>query len=218
MNSSRGGKSKYRLRSRLIPFQHWINILSNILLVHLYQDLYAKYSTLAFSRIDDRPIGIAGLEKRLISAFNTYGGYGVFDDGPEGGLLHRSLLWHRSSNESTLARIVFSSDRSTSVPTWSWMAYKGAIHYLDLPFDGVEWEGREIRSPWMSSVENFQIRRSDTNGSFPELSAVGRDFTLTYPNTNSREHKIIFDIPGKTDGLVTKCVVVGRFEDGPACC
>ncbi|RYP56627.1 hypothetical protein DL769_009897 [Monosporascus sp. CRB-8-3] len=180
--------------------------------IYLYQDLYMKYSRLAFSRIDDRAIGIGGLEKRLISAFNTRGGFGVFDDGPGGGLLHGSLLWHRSSTENTLGRIVFSSDRSTSVPTWSWMAYKGAIDYLGLPFDGVEWERREVISPWTSPPDNRQMRRASTHisTSFPALTCIAQDFTLA--SANSDDYKVIFDIPRKTDGLVMKCVVMGRSK------
>jgi hypothetical protein len=49
-----------------------------------------QYSRLLFSRIEDRPIAIAGLEKRLIGAFGTQGGFGVFA-APDG-LLQRSLL------------------------------------------------------------------------------------------------------------------------------
>ncbi|KAI0476359.1 heterokaryon incompatibility protein-domain-containing protein [Xylariaceae sp. FL0804] len=135
--------------------------------IELYQDLYRRYSTLAFSRVEDRPVAIAGLEKRLVGACGNRGGYGVFDDGARGGLLHRSLLWHRSPREASLSRIAFfdpsSGDQSQGqdhpdhdhhhrgrssvvVPSWSWMAYRGAIDYLRPPFNGVEWE--PVGSPW----------------------------------------------------------------------
>jgi hypothetical protein len=178
--------------------------------IRLYQDLYIQYSRLKFTRIGDRPIAIAGLEKRLIHDFNTYGGFGVFDDGR--GLLHRSLLWHRGSDETTLDRIAFSADREMMVPTWSWMAYKGGIDYLDLPFDGVEWEEQEIRSPWTPGLRG--VWHTGDQAGIMELSAMARDFDFT--GTTGPESKIIYDISSRSNGpsRPVKCVVVGRLKNG----
>ena len=116
--------------------------------IRFYQDLYIRYSRLKFTRYSDRPIAIAGLEKRLIRAFDTSGEFGVFDYVRS--LLHRSLLRSRDWNEATLDKITFPANSQIKVPTWSWMAFKGGIDYLELPFDGVDWEKQEIRSPWTS--------------------------------------------------------------------
>ena len=104
--------------------------------IRFYQDLYIHFSRLKFTPYSDRSIAIAGLEKRLIRAFDTSGEFGVFDDGRS--LLHRSLLWSRGWDEATLDKIAFPADSQIIVPTWSWMAVKGGIDYLDLPFDGVD--------------------------------------------------------------------------------
>jgi hypothetical protein len=53
-----------------------------------YESLYKQYSNLDFTKIHDRPIATAGLEQRLVSAFKTEGGYGVFN----GAFFRRSLL------------------------------------------------------------------------------------------------------------------------------
>lgn len=181
--------------------------------IRLYQDLYMQYSRLAFSRIEDRPIAVAGLEKRLIKDFKTRGGFGVFDDGR--GLLNRSLLWQRGSDENTLARIVFPIDREVFVPTWSWMSYKGGIDYLEPPFQKVEWV--KINSPWLSDDNRERLAGSEASHTTDRsdnisLTAVVHDFELVA--NNDKESKIIHDIPGKTEGQILKCVVLGRQNDG----
>jgi hypothetical protein len=178
--------------------------------IRLYQDLYMQYSRLKFTRIWDRPIAIAGLEKRLMHAFNTHGEFGVFD-GDWHGLLRRALLWHRGSDETTLDRIAFPADRQMVVPTWSWMAYKGGIEYLDLPFSGVDWEEQEIRSPWMSGPSG--VLQTQDQAGIVELSAVAREFDLK--RSSAEDPKIIWDVPAKTDGGLKQhvmCVVVGRLK------
>jgi hypothetical protein len=180
--------------------------------IRLYQDLYGQYSRLQFTRMGDKPIAISGLEKRLLQAFNTYGGFGVFDDGH--GLLRRTLLWHRGLDENALERIEFSTQRQMMVPTWSWMAYKGGIDYLDLPFDGVDWEEKEVRSPWMPGSSG--VWHTGDQAGAVELSAVARDFKSS--GSTVRASKIIYDIPAKTDDLNrhVMCVVVGRRKGAVA--
>jgi hypothetical protein len=178
-----------------------------------YQDLYMQYSRLAFSRIEDRPIAISGLEKRLIRAFNAhagvYGGYGVFDDGVGGGLLHRSLLWQRGADEHSMERIVFPTDRDVAVPTWSWMAYKGGIDYLELPFKHVKWEEDDIRSPWRP--KNTESSQAADQAASYSLTATARDFD-TSAAIGDEKVEVVHDIPGKPGNRTLKCVVVGREE------
>ena len=109
-----------------------------------FQGLYKQYSRLDFTRYSDRPFAIAGLEKRLQSAFNTRGAFGIFDDGDkeDGGLFHRSLLWQRGEENGDLPNmptIEFPPARKVNVPSWSWMAYRGGIDYIDPPFDQADW-------------------------------------------------------------------------------
>ncbi|KAL9105839.1 MAG: hypothetical protein Q9227_009047 [Pyrenula ochraceoflavens] len=179
--------------------------------IRYYQDLYKQYSRLQFTRAADRPIAIAGLEKRLIRNFKTSGGFGVFDDGQS--LLQRSLLWHRGSDEGTLHRIIFPANWLMAVPTWSWMAYKGGIDYLDLEFDGVDWEEEEIRSPWTPSASDYW-HTGDQSGSIG-LNAVARHFD--FPGLAGQDMQIIYDVPSKSDGSIPhmNCVILGRSK-GPA--
>jgi hypothetical protein len=104
-----------------------------------FQGLYKQYSRLGFTRWEDWPIAIAGLEKRLQRAFGTKGRYGIFEDGnkPDGGLFYRSLLWRRAwdsdekRDDDALEVITFSAERRSHIPSWSWMAYKGCIDGQD---------------------------------------------------------------------------------------
>ncbi|VBB71451.1 Putative protein of unknown function [Podospora comata] len=129
--------------------------------IRLYESLYKTYSRLQFTRAYDRPIAIAGLEQRLVAAFDTRGGYGIFDRVPFFG---RSLLW-TCEEPGGMRRIEFPKEglgRYRVPPSWSWMAYTGAIGFMDLPFEGVHWLEDDIRSPWGSAVWEMSL---DTSGS-----------------------------------------------------
>ncbi|KAF2677147.1 HET-domain-containing protein [Lentithecium fluviatile CBS 122367] len=94
---------------------------SRALKISYFQELYRQYSRLAFTRYEDRPFAIAGLEKRLQKAFGIEGSFSVFYDGPDGGLFHRSLLWQRGEqpeDEAVLTPIDFPIDRNIKVPSY----------------------------------------------------------------------------------------------------
>ncbi|KAL9616668.1 MAG: hypothetical protein Q9160_008491 [Pyrenula sp. 1 TL-2023] len=172
-----------------------------------YQDLYMRYSRLAFSEWEDRAVAMQGLEQRLIRGFKSRGGFGVLDDKAESShksLLGRSLLWHRGADEHSLTRITFPPDRQKA-PTWSWMAYRGGIDYLRLPFD--EWETEDIRSPW-HTIEARTVDRAEV----PELGATAREIAMG--QAAAGEGKVIFDVTGKTGGLSSRilCVIIGRAK------
>ncbi|KAF4835116.1 putative protein kinase [Colletotrichum tropicale] len=177
-------------------------------MIYLYQMFYQQYSKLQFSKVEDRPFAIAGLEKRLLQGFTTRGGYGVFDDGK--GLLHRSLLWCRSLG-GTLGRIKFPVEKKIFVPTWSWMAYEGGIDYLDPEWNKTEWEQKDLRSPWSADSpaqyttdKNSMISLDATARDFDEAKAVKENITL------------YFDMPDKADGRTPglKCVILARPKTG----
>ncbi|KAH8787914.1 heterokaryon incompatibility protein-domain-containing protein [Diaporthe sp. PMI_573] len=184
----------------------------------LFQDLYSKYSRLELSHDTDRPVAIAGIEKHLISSFEVRGGFGVLDDGDRG-LLWRSLLWQRGHDAANeLKRIDFQSPKvGTAViispPSWSWMAYKGAIDYLDLPFDGVDWEEDDIRFRWLSGTGNSWSYSGDCLACPLELTVCGRSFDLRAARA-SDSASIMLDDPDRTDELepFLKCVVLGRSK------
>ncbi|KAL0929835.1 tol-like protein [Colletotrichum truncatum] len=171
--------------------------------IYLYQIFYKQYSRLQFTRIEDRPFGIAGLEKRLIQGFGTNGGYGVFDD--NSGLLHRSLLWYRGQEEP-LERIRFSPERNESIPSWSWMAYKGGIDYLDLTGNGFDWEQKEIQSPWVG--KSNEVFYTTDKGSRVKLVVTLRRFDVD-------KAAVFIDVPSEryTRASDLRCVILARSKN-----
>ena len=183
--------------------------------IRLYQDLYMQYSRLAFTRQSDRPVAIAGLEKRLIQSFGVHGGLGVLvQSGTSNdrlGMLRRSLLWHRSIDEKSLEPIDFGDFGITApLPTWSWMAYSGGIGYLDVPFGEIDWEAKELRSPW-AAEEDGGWYSSDGVG-VVEISAIARDFDRKAIEGRN-DARVMYDIPSTTTDWAAeevKCVVLGK--------
>lgn len=183
----------------------------------LYQDLYTRYSRLQFSHNTDRPIAIAGLESRLIHGLNIRGGFGVLDD-EKPGLFRRSLLWRRAAGQAILREIDFTgaggglSALVPTPPTWSWMAYQGAIEYMDLPFARVDWEQQDIVSPWSSSPLDTWSYSGDATAIPSQLKVVARRFDMEKAKCGIQGAIIILDNP-EANQLALECVVLGRFRD-----
>ncbi|KAI0976452.1 hypothetical protein F4678DRAFT_225952 [Xylaria arbuscula] len=178
--------------------------------IRFFQDLYKQYSRLSFTHIADRPFAIEGLENRLRAAYETDGAFGIFDDGPGKGLFHRSLLWQRGEDEPDpgLTPIVFPLARRVVVPTWSWMAYRGGIDYVDPPFDQTVWEKEDIHPPRMkdSSTSSHSHARM-------ELLATVRRFNVA--GHLDGEVKLVYDTEkSKSDGMRPQCVVVAKSREG----
>lgn len=177
--------------------------------IRLYETLYKQYSRLELTKDEDRPLAIAGLEKRIINALGARGGYGVFEDqeAGSGSYLGRSLLWKRSADVLSMVRITFNPNRVYPVPSWSWMAYQGAIDYMDLPFDGVDWEKEEIRSPWTYIPRKSMWLTADRTAN-TMLTGVGRDLSIR------EEDDVVFDEYDRKRDLDLKCVVIGCSKTG----
>jgi hypothetical protein len=168
----------------------------------LFRYLFEIYSKLALSNLTDRSVAISGLESRFASAFGTEGCYGIFQC-----YLHRSILWQRSGDK--MERINPSPHLlEWKVPSWSWMAYKGGISYIDIPFEDVEWS---------NAVKCFP----DTTIKF-ELQAPVREFLncTIKPRNQTTECAILaegdergwlkFDVEDIPNIQRLKCIVVGR--------
>ncbi|KAM5377935.1 hypothetical protein ACJZ2D_004839 [Fusarium nematophilum] len=164
--------------------------------IRLFESLYKKYSTLQLTHACDRPLAIAGLEQRLIRAFDTKGGYGVFEL-----YLERTLLWKRASSTG-LGRIDFPPEQRFQVPSWSWMAYTGPIDYVDAPFSEVDWN-KDLRSPW-ASASNWTSTTGDSAFSHV-LQAAAYDIDLPKSGPG-----IVYDSGAPPPNSPVKCVVVGK--------
>ncbi|KAK4446033.1 mitogen-activated protein kinase [Podospora aff. communis PSN243] len=191
--------------------------------IHWYQSLYTQYSRLGLSHDEDRPTAIRGLESRLVTAFQkespTFSGcYGVLDDGPTGGLLHRSLLWRRGTRKGdprVLDRIVFPSGHD-GAPSWSWMSYRGGIDFISVEGNTIDWEKITLEPRGKQTSEKD---RDHFGYATPKtLVARARDFhTDVRPGESDQGgvSQLVFDSPGMTAGHSFKCVVVGREKGEP---
>lgn len=189
---------------------------SKALKIAYFQELYKQYSRLEFSRPQDRPFGIAGLEKRLLNAYSTVGGYGVFDDGndPNGGLFHRSLLWRRgeaNGDSSEMVPIEFDEKRNIHVPSWSWMAYTGGIQYTDPPFQTAAWETQDIIPPWTRG--HVRHTSSIPVSGILTIAATVRKYVIAEEESN--EVNLVFDRgrASGSDGHLAYCVIVARSNE-----
>ncbi|KAF8847386.1 HET-domain-containing protein [Acephala macrosclerotiorum] len=163
--------------------------------IRLYEDLYERYSKLNFTMIEDRPVAISGLEKRLLRTFNTAGACGIFEC-----YFHRGLLWKRLNDP--LKRI--KSIRGQKVPSWSWMGYAGAINYMDIPGGKAEWS-ESVQSPF-SGEGSSSTCVNESGATALMLRAVARDFV-------KGRGDLIFDEPGRLFEGKLRCVIVGKTKD-----
>ncbi|KAK4170663.1 heterokaryon incompatibility protein-domain-containing protein [Triangularia setosa] len=177
--------------------------------IRFYEDLYRQYSRLNFTRLTDRPVAIAGLEQRMINDLKAKGGYGIFHDARS--LLPRSLLWRRGAEEAKLNRVDFSQAKQTegkNLPSWSWMAYDGAIDYLDLPLGGVDWRNDAVLDPFSSPDSADQGPANET----AVLKVMTRPFVLEPIGEPWESVDVVLDA-GNAQGDVEweqwKAVVVG---------
>jgi hypothetical protein len=169
--------------------------------IRFFENIYQQYTTLDFSRHTDRSVAMGGLEKRLVRTYNTMGAYGILHD-----FLGRSLLWQRDDHIPSLQQIDYRDQR---VPSWSWMAVKGAIKYMDIPFDTVDWsEEKELKSPFTTAPNGSE--GCDSAQQVGDLQARVRDFAL------EKRANVIFDRPEEGQTIPNlKCVVVGTEKDLP---
>lgn len=164
--------------------------------IEFFQDLYVRYSKLALSFAFDRPIAIRGLENRLLSTFNTTGGYGVLDL-----YFHRSLLWKRGGE--TLRRIP--NTRGEPVPSWSWMAYDGAIDYVSAPGGKVSWFSN-IKSPFS---------RTPSESSHYEDETLALEAPVRRIINDPPDESIFFDEPARGLTQPMECIVLGSGNKSP---
>ncbi|KAK7213887.1 hypothetical protein V2G26_021065 [Clonostachys chloroleuca] len=169
----------------------------------LLQYLYETYSQLAFTNPTDRPVAILGLESRLSSALQTRAMFGTFSK-----YFPRFLLWE--SAELDGMRSIAFDKTDQRVPTWSWLSKLGAIRYMKLEFNNVDWATQNFESPF-SSDENIREATPASSTMSASLRAYAQSFTLTQQEANFH---ISFDL-GTTlplDNL--KCVIMGRDKSG----
>jgi len=161
--------------------------------VSMLQKLFETYSGLNLTVPTDKPVAIAGLERRLEKGGFGPAPYGLFDDH------HRGLLWQRRGD--SLQRIKYPPKRA--VPSWSWMAYHGPIQYMNVPTQGVEWLGRLV---------TISKPCKDHHGSRNTALQVVVN-KLSHKELDNESWRLRLDDPGSLDTQDLMCVMVGRHAD-----
>ncbi|KAK1979868.1 heterokaryon incompatibility protein-domain-containing protein [Colletotrichum cereale] len=167
--------------------------------LQLYQGLYERYSTLGLSYDSDRPMAISGLEKRLMRALKSAGGFGIFQSN-----FHRDLLWQRRNSESTLKRIDFGTGHHAKIPSWSWMAYSGEIRYMNVPLDDIE-RKKDILSPF-ETLSPGKLYADSKPGARAEIRAPVYAIAVKKPDW------LILDEPQRQPSSPLSCVIVGKSK------
>ncbi|KAJ6286663.1 hypothetical protein J3E71DRAFT_388342 [Bipolaris maydis] len=163
----------------------------------LIQDLYERYSGLAFTKPADRSVAILGLQERLARTFRTRAAYGLFEE-----YFARGLLWKRR-DLTRMKRIGQPPGRR--VPSWSSLSIEGGIQYMDatteLRFKEIDW-----------AVDNFKNPFSVVGG-IESASFLGfaRKINLSKYDTLVT---IVFDDSEEFAVEELRCVVIGRDKMG----
>ncbi|KAI8632601.1 hypothetical protein F5Y19DRAFT_491226 [Xylariaceae sp. FL1651] len=178
----------------------------------LVQDLYERYSGLAFTKSWDRSVAILGLQDRLARAFKTQAAFGFFDM-----YFARLLLWMRRDSRP-MARIAQRPGSRHRVPTWSWFSREGAIKYMKLEFQRIEWAKEEFKSPFKQNCQlELERQRSCTflgltgdGTSAVTLRGLARRFSMEKIDMLVN---ITFDEEQDFEVEDLRCVIIGRDKE-----
>jgi hypothetical protein len=159
----------------------------------LVQDLFERYSSLDFTKPADRYVALLGLQTRLAQAFKTQGTYGVF-----AAFFMRGLLWGcAGAPRQHMEPIEWPPGRR--VPSWSWLSKSGAIKYMEIGFEKIEWIPSNVKHP-LADGEQMEDEQ--------ELVAKARPLRLTEADRTL----ITFDVRDRYELELLRCVVLGRAK------
>lgn len=167
----------------------------------LIQDLYERYSNLAFTKKSDRAVAILGLQARLSKAFKTKAAYGFFPL-----YFPRLLLWKRGEDRP-MVRIQQPLRSRYYVPTWSWFSKDGPIKYMKLQFQEIEWATSDLSNPFKHNIGHEAAGESYEHAAASMLRVLARDVSVTKSDLSA---KVAFDEAQEYEMDNLKCVVIGR--------
>ncbi|KAK1637532.1 hypothetical protein BDP81DRAFT_460224 [Colletotrichum phormii] len=168
----------------------------------LIQDLYERYSALAFTMASDRAVAILGLQTRLARALKTQAAHGSFEK-----YFARSILWKRDQP----ADMTIITQSTWLVPTWSWFSKTGKIQYMDLEFDKIEWANTDFESPFsrhpdMLSGASYYGRDEDHT----ILRGVARGIDVSEEQIASQ---VCFDREYELKAEDLRVIIIGRDKE-----
>jgi hypothetical protein len=165
--------------------------------------LIQEYSKRSLTVPTDRRIAISALEDRIEVALkdrakdaldDQCSRYGIFQE-----FLHRNLLWR--AHGSQLQKINY----DPNLPSWTWMAYSGAIKFIGVNFGEMEW------------IDSLRLDEEKTDAIIASLWTF-REWTPVHCESHYEvrdsegvtKGRVYYDLEG--DGILNKeyCVVVGR--------
>lgn len=166
----------------------------------LLQDLYEKYSGLAFTVPSDRSVAILSLERRLARTFKTQATYGLFAI-----YFGRGLLWQRGSPQR-MKHIAWKDTQP--VPSWSWFSKEGPIKYMQLEFERIEWATKDFDGPFLRRSRASSLPTLPTaDRSIATFKAPAQSLILTEFELLAR---VTFDAEDEFKIQDLRCVIVGR--------
>jgi hypothetical protein len=150
---------------------------------------------LGLTKNTDKTVAFSGLERRLAQGLHTTLRHGIAEK-----FLHRSLLWKRT--EGRLKRITYPEDRK--VPSWSWMAWDGAIDFVSAPWEAVLWN-RSMKFPGEDVLQTV-VMEFQNCWMEEEISYISSRWILS--NAHHSVGSVTFDdIPFAIPEL--RCVIIG---------
>ncbi|KAK1981478.1 hypothetical protein LZ30DRAFT_720085 [Colletotrichum cereale] len=171
----------------------------------LIQDLYERYSALAFTVASDRAVAILGLQERLARAFETQAAHGSFES-----YFARSILWRRDQQLAEMATITQPAGRR--VPSWSWFSKCGRIQYMNLTFEKTEWMNDDFKSPFARRPDALSSQTSKP--AFSDTSSILRGFARRMEmSEEALASQVVFDMKNEREAEDFRAVLIGRDKD-----
>ncbi|KAK2051810.1 heterokaryon incompatibility protein [Colletotrichum caudatum] len=168
----------------------------------LIQDLYERYSALAFTKASDRAVAILGLQERLARAFDTQAAHGTFES-----YFARSILWKRDHRLAEMKPITQPAGRR--VPSWSWFSKSGRIQYMPLTFEKTEWMNDDFKSPFSRQPDTLSDQTSRPVSS--DTSCVLRGFARRMEiGEETLASQVVFDMKNTREAKDFRAVLIGR--------
>ncbi|KAH7232608.1 hypothetical protein B0J15DRAFT_472132 [Fusarium solani] len=171
----------------------------------VHQLLYELFSRLKTPRGSDRPHAIAEVERLLGKETGDRALHGLFS-----GEMARGLLWKRAHDEASLTPI----DDVKLAPTWSWMAYGGAISYFNVPTDEHEvcwaemaFDEGHYRTDLSIRIHGHLVERSETI-----KAAYDAPNEIDIQGKGREERRIVVATYEPEDGdYVTGYILIGKL-------
>ncbi|KAI9643121.1 hypothetical protein NHQ30_008856 [Ciborinia camelliae] len=172
--------------------------------IRVFIDLFQQYTRLEFTCAEDRPIAIDGLMERLTFAFKTRSLAGLFET-----FWGHCLLWRRADDAEPLEKIKSDKSSRKIPPTWSWMAFQGAISFIEPKDDSVDWNDGGVTLPF-NNLTGDQASWLITSRQNESLAIQAKAFDFEIPlNTSRSEADLYYDGGKDAKDSFTKCVIIG---------